>query len=754
MTPPVSAAHEGAKAGHAAEALGLLALMAKSEIENPLTQFFPPCLEDLWVGGCPNKSTARKLARAVCLWLKGHWKSEGKDFLTARGFEVIEKMEEWDTRNADPLGEEEINKLVMEVLHGARTTISCDELKEDLVLGFYCHESDCYYKRAEDQAATRNIEFGDVVVYDDKGRPKFSPDLAADALINAFEIITTPDKKIWVYSAGIFEPIGAYLVGKILDRVAGDLLTIKSLKETLEKVYFRTKEEYEIFDSDPYLFCVENGVIDMRRGHAGFKPHAPKYRRTWKAPVLYDPEARMVEGEKFLDSSLDADGRRTFLEILAAKTTGLNFEYFSPWIGRGQNGKTVAEEWIRAFWGDGQVTEAEVSTLGKRRFDLWELKGKSFLINSEVEGGRSEIRWIKHISGGGKVTADRKHTDHVSFRPHCFIIYDCNRPPRFDDNTHAFNRRIAPILWPYSFVDEPIEAYEMRRDPDVLAKITRPEELSGLLNALIEIAPKVIETRTIHRVASGVKIAEAYDMKAASGDIFWDRFVEGDPGRSVSSKWLYQKYEEFCQIVGASPIRDRDFNSIGRRLKYSKGRENSPAGRIQVWQNCDFNEDSWNEFLLEWTSNGPAMDQHKSITRPARPARPSNPINSIEETEDIESPEIHYNKVHDSAGLAGPAGPDSDSFCPADRHMLVQNRPSTISENLAEAARREAEHLEHFKTPAEPAPQKTYIVLEDVPTFTDGFKRWALKKNDLVSGLPDLQAKILRDKGIIREVGA
>lgn len=733
---------------HVAEVMQLLGLIAKSEMQSPITQLFPPCLEELWVGGCPNKSTARKLARAVCLWLKGHWKVADKDYLSKKGFEVIEKLVEWDARNTEPLGEGEINKLVIEVLHGSRTTISCDELKEDLVLSFYCHESDCYYKKAEDQAATRNIEYADVVVYDDKGRPKFSPDKAADAIINAFEVITTPDKKIWIYNAGIFEPIGDYLIGKILDRVAGDLLTIRSLKETLEKVYFRTREEYDTFDPDPYLFCAENGVIDMRRGHAGFTPHDPKYRRTWKAPVVYDPEARMVEGEKFLNSALDADGRRTFLEILAAKTTSLNFEYFSPWIGRGQNGKTKAEEWIRAFWGDGQVTEAEVSTLGKRRFDLWELKGKSFLINSEVEGGRSEIRWIKHISGGGKVTADRKHIDHASFRPHCFIVYDCNRPPRFDDNTHAFNRRIAPILWPYSFVDEPKESYEKLKDPDVLEKITRPEELSGLLNVLIEITPKVIETRTIHRVASGEKIAEAYDMKAASGDIFWDRFVETDAGSSVPSKWLYQKYEEFCQIVGASPIIDRDFNDIGRRLKYTKGREYTPAGRVQAWKDCDFNEDSWNEFLLEWTSSGPGLDQVKSTTRPAGPSRPSNSINSIEETENIEGPEIPYNKVDDLPGPVGPAGPDSVFAGPVDQ---VGAGPSTISENLTEAARRQAEHLDHFKTP-ESVHKKTYLALRDIPTFSNGERSWTLKKGDLVSGLPEILANPLIKREVIREL--
>ena len=513
----------------------------------------------------------------------------------------------------------------------------------------------------------------DVTFVDDKGRLRFSPGMAATAILARYEIISTPDKRVWIYSEGIFEPVGEYVIASVLDKAAQDYAQIKQIRETVEKVYLRTKQDYSVFDSDPYLFCVQNGVIDMRKGHSGFKPHDPRYRRTWKAPVVYNPEAKMVELEKFLATALDEDGRSTLLDILAAKTSSINYEFFSPWIGRGQNGKTKAEELIRAFWGDDQVTEVEIATLGKRRFDLVELKGKSFLINSEVEGGRSEIRWIKHISGGGKVTADRKHLAQESFRPHCFIIYDCNRPPRFEDNTHGFNRRIAPIMWPYSFVDDPKEPYERLKDPHILEKITKPPELSGLLNVLIEIAPKVIETGTVHRVTSGEKIAEAYDMKAASGEIFWDRFVEEGYELTVASSWLYEKYKEFCELVGASPIRDRAFNDIGRRQKYRKGRAYADSGgRVQAWQKCGFNEDSWNEFLLDWTSNGPTEDQQKPRSGPARPPRPGNSGYDIERTE-IDGPDLYKGSIHDYAGPAGPAGQAIDSSCPVDQHMLVQD---------------------------------------------------------------------------------
>lgn len=228
-------------------------------------------------------------------------------------------------------------------------------------------------------------------------------------------------------------------------------------------------------------------------------------------------------------------------------------------------------------------------------------------------------------------------------------------------------------MWPYSFVDDPKEPYERLKDPHILEKITQPEELSGLLNVLIGIAPKAIETGTVHRVTSGEKIAEAYDMKAASGEIFWDRFVEEGYELTVPSSWLYEKYKEFCELVGASPIRDRAFNDIGRRLKYRKGRAYTDGGgRVQAWQKCGFNEDSWNEFLLDWTSTGPAEDQQKPLSGPARPPRPGNSGHDIDRTE-IDGPDLYRGSIHDYAGPAGPTGLAIDSSCPVDQDMLVQD---------------------------------------------------------------------------------
>ena len=440
----------------------------------------------------------------------------------------------------------------------------------------------------------------------------YSPSKAADAMINHFDLISTPDGRIWIYEGGIYRPDGEHVIGSFLDRIVGDLMPVRLLKETLAKIVYRTREDYEVFNPDPCIFGVQNGVIDMRTGK--FAPHSPSWKITRKAPVVYDPSAECPEIQRFLSSSLSPDDLRSLLEIFAAKTTRLVFEYFAAWVGRGQNGKTVCEELIRSFWGDDATTEVQLSGLGKNRFDLVELRDKYWLINSEVGGGQQESRWIKLISGGGKVTADQKGRDHVEFRASCFIIFDCNNPPKFQDNSHGFNRRLILLTWPYSFVDSPTPGveHERKRDPDLLSKITSPSELSGLLNVLIRIAPKVIESRTIYRRATGAQLAEEYDLKSSSAEVFWDRFCEPDEDTDTPSLWLYQKYVSFCKIIGTTPKRDRDFNAIGRKIhKVKKGRTDTPQGRVQAWRSMSFSDDQYNQFLCSWSFR-PASDQQET----------------------------------------------------------------------------------------------------------------------------------------------
>lgn len=482
----------------------------------------------------------------------------------------------------------------------------------------------------------------------------FSPDKAADAVIQAMHIVSTPDEKIWIYQEGIYKPNGETFIDQVLDRVAGDKYTLRSASEVHRKIVLRTLEDFSVFDSNPYLFCVENGVIDTRTGI--FSEHSPENYLTLKSPITYDPEAHCPVIARFLKDSLGSDDNiLSILDILTAKTTTLNFEYFAAAIGGGSNGKSVLEELIRKFFGDEQVAEVEIATLTQNKFDKIQLYGKRFLINSEVSGDVKESRTIKAVSGGMRIDADQKNKNHVQFRPHCFIFIDTNNPPRFSDNTHGFARRLVKVDFPFKFVDSPVLPNEKQRDPDLLTKMIQPREISGLLNLLIANAPRVLDQKIIHQRGSGQELAEEYDLQSNSIAAFYDKFVEeADLGTWISSTATYDCYKEFCKLINASPVRDRDFFAYAKKqFRAIKGRETTPSGKIRVFYGLDFDDEKYKSFVNR-TIIGPALDQQEQQQDQQDQQDQQKRILLLIERE------IFYkeNKVV-SAGLAGPVGPDS-----------------------------------------------------------------------------------------------
>lgn len=436
----------------------------------------------------------------------------------------------------------------------------------------------------------------------------FSPDKAADAIIQAMHIVSTPDERIWIYQGGIYRPEGETSIDQTLDRVAGDKYTLRAAKEVHRKIVLRTLEEFSIFDANPYLFCIDNGVIDTKTG--SFLEHSPEYYLTLKSPIAYDPDARCPEIAGFLKNSLGSDDNiLSAIDILTAKTTTLNFEYFAAAIGGGSNGKSILEELIRKFFGDDQVAEVEIATLTQNKFDKIQLYGKRFLINSEVSGDVKESRTIKAISGGMRIDADQKNKNHVLFRPHCFIFIDTNNPPRFSDNTHGFARRLVKIDFPFKFVDDPVQPNEKKRDPELLNKMTRPSELSGLLNILIANAARVLPQKKIHRRGSGQDLSDEYDLQSNSVAAFYDKFVEeADDMYWIGSAELYNFYKKFCKKINASPVRDREFYNFARKhYKVRKGRrDDTILGKIRIFYGIDINDELFNSFIN--TTIGPSID--------------------------------------------------------------------------------------------------------------------------------------------------
>lgn len=510
----------------------------------------------------------------------------------------------------------------MERVYSSDERLSCDNIQRSDLAMRNCERTLCTYPKegrpSRSWRGITGITIDDVceVHYIEKGPRKgervikFSPDLAAAYIVREFPIISTKDGVIWIYKEGVFTSDGEIEIDQVLDRVAGDLYNIRAGNETKHKIVLRTLHPFNIFDADSDLFCVENGVLNMRTGE--FFDHSPEFKLRYKAPVRYDPTAECPNTERFLGQTLATyDNVLSIIDIMAAKTTNHLFQYFISLIGGGSNGKNKLEDWISAFFGSDYVTEVDISTLAMNRFDKIELMNKKFVINSELTGDAKDVRMLKLISGGGTMTADQKNKRQIQFTPRCIIIIDCNTPPRFQDTSYAFQRRLVKIDFPNRFVDNPDSTIrtEFKKDPDIVSKITTPKELSGFLNILLMRSKEVIETRQIHTRTSGDILEEEYDRQSNSMATFVESFLIKSAGYCFRED-VYKKYVEYCSKLNTPPKKNRHLKAyIMKHFKLFSddlGRQLDDFQYKRSYNRLSFEDHSWTEFLEEMTRNLPA----------------------------------------------------------------------------------------------------------------------------------------------------
>jgi putative DNA primase/helicase len=662
----------------------------------------PVCLVETWDAQPPlDPEDGRKCIISFALAMRDRLlsKSAAKDLLKG-----------WSSLDA-ALIDSEVDRV-----YDSEERLSCEIMHRCTAISQNCQKEFCDYpSTSRDRRAwhgSDSIRIEDICEIsqreDGNQSVKFSPDKAAAAIIKEYSIVSTPDERIWIYQDGIYRPNGDVFVDQILDQLAGDLYNSRAANETHRKILLRTLKEYSTFDSNPYLFCIENGVVDMQTGR--FLKHDPSLYLTMKSPIKFDSAATCPHIEKFLGSALGSvENVLSFLDIMTAKTTDLLFEYFVAMIGGGSNGKTIAEELIRALFGDEMISEVDLLTLTQNRFDRRELFKKKFLINSEVSGDEKESRWIKFISGGGRIDADQKGKDHIQFRPRCLIIFDTNNPPKFADTSYAFQRRLVKIDFQNRFVDDPKEASERQRDPFILKKITCQKELSGLLNLLILRARDVLPEKRIYRRATGAMLADEYRMQSDSIAEFFEMFTEYDPGLWVQKTSLYSKYEDFCAKINAVPKSKTAFNIYCvKTLRLEEKRQSVPdAGYARVFWGIGINCRAFEDFCREDTNYLPS----KSLSRPGLPSLPSleRIVNRIvhgdiernrtaKKSGNLVKPGLDNENSGHNSGEPGPqpgiqySKIDNREFIPEDKYL-------SIKEELDEINLGQKEHEEHFKTP-------------------------------------------------------
>ncbi len=219
-------------------------------------------------------------------------------------------------------------------------------------------------------------------------------------------------------------------------------------------------------DRDPWLFGVDNGVVDLRTGE--LRPAGRDDLVTKRSPVRFDPTAQAPRWLQFIEEITAAPvrgavgghsvrpGLASYMQrALGYSMTGSTAEHkMFMAIGEGSNGKNVLLDLWQWIMGDYCQTiapealmasrydaDAERATPGARK-----LAGARAATSSESKDGqRLDVALVKRHTGGGYMTARGLHENAFTFEITHKLWLMTNHKPALDHMDEAMRGRLHMI---------------------------------------------------------------------------------------------------------------------------------------------------------------------------------------------------------------------------------------------------------------------------------------------------------------------
>ncbi len=279
---------------------------------------------------------------------------------------------------------------------------------------------------------------------------------------------------------------------------ANALRTLKRMNSVLTIVQSEMGITAEEWDSNPWLLAVPNGVLDLHTGTC--RDGEPgDYIRTvcpteWTGLQTPCPRFEQFLQELFEDKP-DRETLIAFLHrLLGYSITGLTMHHLFPifYGEEGRNGKDTLLDTLKGVLGalvgavsnDVFIAQDKLRAGGAATPHLCDLQGKRLVWGSETkEGDRLNIAQIKHLTGGGDISARQLHGHQYTFPPTHKLLLMTNYKPHADARDKAFWARACLIEFGIRFVDQPHAPNE--RQADLTLKETLKQERSGILAWLV-----------------------------------------------------------------------------------------------------------------------------------------------------------------------------------------------------------------------------------------------------------------------------
>lgn len=328
-------------------------------------------------------------------------------------------------------------------------------------------------------------------------------------------------------------------------------------------------------DADPWLYCVSNGILDLRTGQ--LIDHDRDLLITKYAPVIYDPSAECPQWEAFLEQILVNKPLIEFVQrAIGYSLTGSTRERVLFFLhGTGSNGKSTVIELVKTLLGDYAQRTPTDTLLAKKDNaipnDVARLRGARFVSAVETEEGkRLAEAMVKDLTGGDTIAARFMRGEWFDFKPSFKIWLATNHKPVIRGTDNAIWNRIRLI--PFS-----VTILEHQQDRELLGKLQK--ELPGILAWAVRGCLQW-QRYGLGMPAEVLQATQTYRADMDTMAAFLQDACIMDPQATVTAKALYETYKRWCDETGERAVTQK---RVGQTLS-ERGLERIHKEQGWMWR--------------------------------------------------------------------------------------------------------------------------------------------------------------------------
>ena len=283
-----------------------------------------------------------------------------------------------------------------------------------------------------------------------------------------------------------------------------------------------------------------NGVYDI--ANQVLIPHDGTKKFNYELNFEYIEGATIEKApifQRFVDSSLGLEKLKFILQIIAYCCSSLiGARAAIELIGPGKRGKSVIISFLESVVDEGLRSSLSFSDIGKREYVV-KLVGK--ILNTCSDNDPAPMKnesLFKRITACETIMARDLYKSAVSFRPTATLIFASNHDLSFAHPDDELWDRVIPLVFSKAIPEE-------KRDPELLNKLISEK------NVIMSLALDTLRDL----VGNGYKFDLPDDSKEYlerrraelhPEHAFLERYTVLDPKGEISSRKLWEDYNQFC----------------------------------------------------------------------------------------------------------------------------------------------------------------------------------------------------------------